>query len=133
MTDKFPGVTPIRTKKDAVDWLEKAMATKAPDYIYPGHRDSFGEKVCVYQWEGRPDCLIGVALSLAGWTESMLYKLDGPETVSGSWRISEAYEVFPDFIPLLGKDAVVALHRAQLVQDQGGTWGEAVEAANSND
>lgn len=112
------------TLDEARELLKKAVDTQGPGFIYnPG-----GDNVCHYSPRevdtyfsaGHPavksGCLIGVALRLAGEDRHNAYR-GGVNAL--------AYD-FPD---MMTEDAAAYFRRAQIIQDNGQTWGAALEHA----
>lgn len=109
--------TKIETVEQALELLERAVATRGADFVYEKPE---GEDFCKYVRDDKPDCLIGVVLSMVGWTNEELKAADKLGTVHG---------VAVDFAERLGSDAIVVLGAAQAVQDDGASWGKALTAA----
>jgi hypothetical protein len=124
-------VTPITTPAQALDFLSQAVQMRGRDFVYTKRLlpDS-DQPVCRYAWSGQPDCLIGLTLSLAGWTPDMLERLDQYEpNVFSGLSIGWIKEI-EDFIPLIHLLAAKTLAIAQNAQDTGETWGEALDQAS---
>ena len=119
--------TPVITMDNVMDLLEQAVDTRGPDYVYP---DSDTFKGCKYQQDGAPSCLVGVALSIAGASIDQLRAMDDsdePGMTSGS--LCDDRDV-----PLpvsASADALDVLGIAQLAQDTGHPWGQALSNARS--
>ncbi len=113
-----------------IEALRAAVRVKGTEYVYPapegdsddedyGYDDYRNGMDCVYSTpEGAPACIIGHAL----------YKID-PDLVPG-------YDKVADFTSLVDSDprlqglsseVVRAGQRAQALQDEGETWGRALE------
>ena len=108
----------IDTAEEAISWLEKAVAERGEDFKSQMRQVEIRVS-CIYVWEGKPDCLIGVALHLAGWSIEELAKYN-----------SRPVDLLPARFPgRLSEDAVTILRKAQSVQDQGWPWGQALENA----
>lgn len=78
-----------------------------------------GRPVCLYVHDSRPSCLVGHALVKAGGDTELLEGLN-----CGVAAIS-----LDDHLPAVDWRAALVFQAAQHVQDDGGTWGEALEAA----
>lgn len=115
--------------KQARELLPAAVATQGPDFVY----NPDGRSDCLYRpatdddgrsypaWPadhpGRTTgCLIGVALDLAGETRHRDSLVD----------ITGLAQQFPDMLSAM---AARYFRQAQVVQDQGGSWGYAHDAA----
>jgi hypothetical protein len=100
---------------DALNALRKVVAERGEDFVYEGS--------CVYQFEGQPACIVGHVLAhlLPEWwrsTEIVKQNLS-------AFQLSQC--------GLATADAADALEAAQVAQDTGLTWGEALEAAERNE
>ena len=105
----------INTAREALELLEKAVATRGEDFVYQKRLGG-----CLYVYQGKPDCLIGVALiDFAGWPLSDLE------------RFCPVASVAREFPGRIGADAVAVLQAAQDAQDAGETWGQALRAARN--
>lgn len=78
-----------------------------------------GRPVCLYVHDSRPSCLVGHALVKAGADVELLETLN-PGVAALSLNIH---------VPNVDFGAATVFQAAQHVQDDGGTWGEALEAA----
>ena len=128
----YENITRIENEEQAVELLQKAVETRGRDYVYQKRigpvSASKGEgERCSYTYGGEPDCLIGVALSLAGWTPEMLSELD--VGLRGGVPISTLGRELMEFGPLVSPTARAVLQAAQDAQDAGETWGAALDAA----
>lgn len=108
------------TKAKALELLEAAVAERGADYVYPRTFDGTGPS-CVYVRGGKPACLVGLAMTKAGVP---IEQLAGWDTRFES----DAHSVLVDD-GLAAVDVAEMLAAAQSVQDDGGTWGEALDAA----
>lgn len=75
--------------------------------------------VCRYEYEGNPSCLVGKALYRAGTPLDLLAHLD-------------LFSIPADKLDITGyvtTGGALVFHAAQGVQDNGGTWGEALKEA----
>lgn len=105
--------------------MEAAVAERGADYVYPapvekGHPDDYHNAAgtCMYQTsDGAPACIIGVALSKIDPSLMPAYgDTFGASAVIHRLTDGNSYEL-PE-----------AAGAAQDAQDQGKTWGEALEA-----
>lgn len=118
MSDDTTTQAPM-TAQEAYDWLVKAVATRDESYVYVPR--AFGG--CVYSYEGKPDCLIGVALVLSG--RFTLEEL----AVKNQANIRAVYRDEPSFRERISESALNVLSAAQTAQDSQKTWGEALKRA----
>ncbi len=110
-------MTRIETAQQALELLEKAVATRGEDYVYRRH-----EGFCTYTHDGEPDCLIGVVLHSVGWTIEELRQCDNMGSVPS---VAED----PTFADRLGNEAIGVLDAAQAAQDDSLSWGVALQKA----
>ena len=82
-----------------------------------------GGTSCVYQVNGEPSCLVGHALIRAGVPMSFLVRMD--EELAAA-EVMDAY-----LGASVTKGAVKVFDAAQVRQDGGQTWGEALEYARN--
>ncbi len=111
--------TKIETADQALELLERAVATRGEDFVYEKPEDA---EFCVYVRDGKPDCLIGVVLSMVGWTNEELEVADSIGTVS-------TLAIDTRWADRFSKDAVRILGSAQSAQDFGRAWGSALAKA----
>lgn len=122
--------------EQARELLRQAVATQGPDFVYnpDGNGQCFYRPSEVYRLpgaHGRPavplaaddprritGCLIGVALDLAGETRHH-------DRAGGIHGVAA---MFPD---MMSRGTASYFAEAQSVQDNGGTWGEALAAAEA--
>lgn len=130
-TDKDTGASGDLAAIDgpkALELLRAAVATRGPDYVYKppssGH--------CVYVADGKPSCVVGVALAIHGVPIAQLQKLDGQEKGGTSAAGLDSHLSF------VNREAASVLGAAQAVQDEAYidqlfdptcTWGAALIAA----
>jgi len=118
-------MTILLTNEVVSDLLDEALALRGERYVYP-REDGL---TCTYVRDGKPSCLVGVVLSLAGLPLDELVKAD-----KAAYGTSEQADKLLVDLDLRGKirmthDVMRALSHAQMMQDGGETWGEAVELA----
>ena len=82
---------------------------------------------CTYERYRKPSCLVGHVLYNLGLEPKQLRKLDNLSVPGILGCYTQA--TLRDMGINLTKPAVRALHEAQLAQDSGLTWGEALEGA----
>lgn len=108
----------------ALALLREVVDEYGHDYVYRqvAHRlpDGRSKPMCVYADDGRPSCLVGHALHRAGVTVAELDRMLG--------QIGEDDDELPERVTLTGLAAEV-LAEAQMAQDQGITWGDALAQA----
>lgn len=94
--------------------LREVVAEKGAGYVYPeSEKDDTGS--CRYRYEGKPSCIIGHVLDRLGFG------------VGESWEQTKASFVLR---PLGASPSVQRLaDAAQLAQDEGRSWGEALAEA----
>lgn len=116
-------------KAKALELLRAEVAEQGPDFVYKKdeREDDTGEGVnCHYVENGCPSCLVGRALARAGFPIEVLVYMDNEGGASGSSAIDEVempegYDVTPE--------ARAVLQAAQVQQDKGWPWAEALIAA----
>ncbi|ALG06816.1 hypothetical protein [Kibdelosporangium phytohabitans] len=94
-----------------------------------GRGHSIGDNPCAYFWNGKPRCIVGVALHLAGVTEDELRAMDRQEPT----EIGPGLVVLPARV-WMSDAARRVFAAAQDAQDHGSdraglSWGEALDAA----
>jgi hypothetical protein len=104
------------TFDEAVELLDRAVAEKGEDYIYPG---SLGNGACWYTRDGRPDCIVGHVLFWKGVTPEQLERLEG----TSAFGLDGWLELDEKTSQLLWK--------TQQRQDSGVPWGRAVAEAKA--
>jgi len=107
--------------KETIALLERAVAERGEDYIYPVGKDSpwrddFGQ--CLYRnsLTGEPACIVGLVASYVD-PNVHLNEFDSVNALSQTWMRKN-----------LTDDAIYALRVAQTEQDAGFTWGDALRA-----
>ena len=106
--------------EDAIKLLEECVAERGEDFVYPQEWKT--DLVCKYSveqdGEQTPACIVGLAI----------YRLTNEIVSSGL----AANVVLRDYFPgRFTKSAIMLMETAQLKQDNGFTWREAVDAAIS--
>jgi hypothetical protein len=108
---------------EVVGHLENIVAEYGADYVYQRRQlngpDPFAP-VCVYVWNGEPDCIAGKVLARMGVSIEKLASYEG-----------SSVSVVAPVVSNLGDAATNVLRVAQVVQDKGGTWGEALAEAKT--
>jgi len=112
----------IKVIVKAIDDLEDIVNEYGHDYIYEAvsrEDNSFNFTSCWYVKDDQPDCLIAKFLFRRGWTIEELKSCERMNVHAASQR-------FPD---RLTRDEVSILMAAQQAQDNGKTWGVALDKA----
>jgi hypothetical protein len=108
--------------------IDAAGAHKLLERVVRGKEDHIYvrpvARLCLYEHDGKPSCLIGQALALAGWLPEELAVLD-------NWPVecTEAAALYEWYPELFTWGGAAVFDAAQKTQDQGGTWGAALERA----
>lgn len=101
----------ITGAREAYLLLERAVQERGANFVYT----TDFENGCVYTHHGRPSCMVGLALVRAGADASDFENFQGAAA---------------SFLPGLGGTAAgLVLQDAQLAQDTGETWGQALHVA----
>jgi hypothetical protein len=93
----------------ARELMVRAIAERGEDFIYQPHMSNINLPICVYQKDGKPDCLIGLMLSYIGPI---------PPNNAGS-----AYNAVKNLYPHTPHKVLLALGEAQRRQDAQSPWG----------
>lgn len=111
------------TKAKALELLEAAVAERGADYVYEriGFDSNSTGPSCVYVRSGCPSCLVGLAMTKAGTPIEQLAEWDT------RFECDAQSVLLDDGLATAGAAEVLTV--AQSVQDDGGTWGEALDAA----
>lgn len=117
MTGERPRIDAAR----AVELLREAVAERGADYLDPGA--AFDG--CEYVKDGRSSCMVGVALHKGGVAIRTLSHLFGEIREA----LDELVMLRVDIGVEITEEAVGVFEAAQSVQDLGGTWGNALVAA----
>lgn len=119
--EEVPEVTGITETIDAdraMELLRKVAEGKA-DFVY---RPPLPESSrCVYHFDGKPSCMVGQALALAGATPEFLEALDG----NGGAPARD----LDKYAPPITSEAALIFDAAQSKQDARYPWGVAIEYA----
>jgi hypothetical protein len=129
------------TTEQVRDALTAAVEARGRDYRYPGTKSG----VCFYSFEdGTPGCIVGAVIAgldadafaelvrrEAPWTGAE----DGaPRRVSAGdvWQVASQSSDVPAGDPVISLpyEVIMGLKKAQTVQDDGGTWGQALDEFN---
>lgn len=114
---------------EALFCLRRVVYDKGPDFVY--------EKPVLENWsacvnfnDGKPSCIVGHVFALLGLSYEKASKLqvDGPRIAESSALILSNDKNFPWTFTVGAKSV---LGEAQMHQDDGKTWGEALEMAES--
>lgn len=98
------------------------------DFVYEFPQPEDHEQVCVYQYEGKPSCLVGQALAKAGVTPKELAEMDIPKGPYSPVSINRV--PLPERVHLTEEGREI-FSAAQTAQDMRQPWSEALwEAEN---
>jgi hypothetical protein len=113
----------IKVMVKAIDDLEEIVDEYGHDYIYEtvSRREDNSFTSCWYVKDDQPDCLIAKFLFRRGWTIEELKSCERTNIGAASRR-------FPD---RLTRDEIHILLAAQQAQDNGETWGAALNKARA--
>jgi hypothetical protein len=106
------------TSKDVLAAMEAAVKEAGEDYHYTDP-EAIGMKMCHYEpdQEHPYGCIVGATLA----------RLD-MALLEAVWGSESSIEANVDNLPSIEYDAVAALQKPQEMQDQGSSWGEALDA-----
>lgn len=111
-------------KAKALELLAVAVKERGEDYEYDRGDEERGYLRCTYERDGKPSCLVGLALTHAGVTLDQLREMDAAEHP----LFADLHSA--DLLPVeVADDAVSVFSVAQTSQDCGDTWGEALRFA----
>jgi hypothetical protein len=105
------------TLDEAKELLARAVKEKGADYVY----EQQDGKCVYYTSEGSPSCLVGWVLSYKGLTSADLVAADSV--------IAEVGDLVEEGLLKVDNETLALLTVAQVEQDQGQTWGRALEEA----
>lgn len=105
------------TYKEAVELLDRAVAERGEDYVYPDEERTWVED-CRYFFDGHPSCIIGHVLAYKGIGAEQARDCEGTDA---GVVISKFFE--PE------TDVKLLFLRAQGMQDRRYPWGHAVFSA----
>jgi len=130
MTYTLPeGFVPINDRQ-ALNFLQEVVSGRE-GYTYESDRTApEDEEKCFYaNRDGSPSCIVGHVLHRAApdFFAEVFHRENLGETGLSVFGLEGYLEGDSD--KLLTEDAVTVLRAAQIVQDTGGTWGDAFEAA----
>jgi hypothetical protein len=120
-------MAPITVPATKVLQTLREVVAERPEYEYKAPADMLSyedSSMCFYVHGDQPGCLVGHVLNRVGVPLSVLAQREGVG----------AYSVVPQVLNLTGEPDDVAtvqdvLTEVQYAQDQGATWGEALEEA----
>lgn len=122
----------IITLDMALEAIDHAVAVGGADYVDPatvhGPTGWTTGGTCQYVRGGAPSCIIGTALAHLGVPLEVLEKIDNsddPTVVGGSDFARILHQADVTFAPHVRPVMAVA----QIIQDSGGTWGDARDKA----
>lgn len=113
------------TYEDAVLGLKRAIELKGADYVYERVKVSTGDvtvPLCVNWDNGQPSCIVGHVL-----VNEMGVDPDDPAAQASQAQSAAGTLVFLDIKADERTQSLLGL--AQIAQDRGTPWGEAVESA----
>lgn len=104
--------------------LERAVEEKGKDFRYTQPKDEWGHGVCVYfdPDTKAPSCLVGHVLSYVGVTADIVES----SLTNFSTDVDDLYE---KGVLKADGETLMLLTLAQSEQDEGNTWGDALEEA----
>jgi hypothetical protein len=121
------------TKRQAKDALVWAVGERGAEYVDPGA--VVMGRGCKYVYEGQPSCIAGMALFHLGVDLALLAEVDekGADLESGFNPTigGGAAQFLRENGVDLDDDAERVLDEAQVQQDDGNTWGQALGVALS--
>lgn len=112
---------PTITEADFTAAIEKAVADKGADYVYNPNNT----RACTYTEDGEPSCIVGTALINLGFEATPDW--DYPIQHDVVLEDTAADTILPYFFDI-PQNVVVAARKAQHDQDNGSTWGDALNA-----
>lgn len=117
----------LLTGEQALLLLRKVVFEKGADYVYKGPNPD-RPTICYNVWDGQPSCIIGHVLAELGlkasdYEDQALGAELSITSLAGLLRSSKTFEWD------ISGDAVKVLSVAQEMQDEGHSWGAALEAA----
>lgn len=103
-------------------WSLQQVARKSPGRVYEKHYGAWDNTGgCYYQWQGKPDCGIGQALSLLGVSVGVLSNMDSQDAPGiNSVAIDNVY---------ITEYALLIFTVFQMAQDAGWPWESALQFA----
>jgi hypothetical protein len=108
-------------EKLALELLRKAVEAQGEDHVDPNAADG---RACQYvDNQGAPSCIVGHVMVLAGLSSSELTEEGDVWDLCQNLDHSERAYVT--------RDAIYVLSAAQELQDNRGSWGEALKAAEA--
>lgn len=107
-----------------LELLAKVVEAKGADYVYPG---TAGDTCYNFEVQGAPSCIVGHVLAELGVTKDQAAEV----RVDGSAGVNDTVEalVRNGWKYTFSIGAVAVLYRAQNVQDQRRSWGDALRMA----
>lgn len=121
-----------------IQLLRNALDRRGAGYVYKDDsrfpQDEDGDTRCVYvardeNGDPCPACLVGEVFAEAGVSLTLFLNTPYFENRSlNEMGVLRLKPHLPKFDLLVTPAALEALHKAQNIQDSGGTWGEAVNA-----
>ncbi len=114
------------TKRAALKALDQAVAKRGADYVYPMPNDK-----CVYVYNGAPSCIVGEVLAQEVPIDE-LQQLEVRESNTAPLTLTSTRRTIACMFEVTFTDgALKVLREAQVEQDCGTTWADAVERAKA--
>jgi hypothetical protein len=110
----------------AMSLLAEVVSDFGEDHIYENDGLQAPLASCVNVADGQPSCIVGHVLVRAGIPVSTFYENNAVET-----GMYGTYSAFKNGVADITEGAYMILAAAQRAQDDGHTWGEAYEAAQT--
>lgn len=114
----------------ALDLLKQAVAQRGEDFTYEMPEPDEGTCLYWHEAEAGPGCIVGLALSIAGVPNDVLAAFDrnepGDEGGSSIYSLANRGNLSENGIEVT-PSALAVFGCTQRAQDQGATWGTAVE------
>lgn len=109
------------TYQSVVDGLSAIVAERGEDFVYPRYAGQ-----CTYVYDGKPDCGVGCFLDSVGVPLERLAEADGGGGIGASTLLEQ---LEGEGVASADEDAKRLLDTFQAGQDNGHTWGSALDGA----
>jgi hypothetical protein len=118
--------------EEAVRLLRFEVFEKGADHVYSNPEwDTNPNSLACYNFHDRqPGCIIGHVLNRLGYTYEMA-KADSTTRSAGVWDTTRAAEAHEEFGFKFNDWGLRVLSKAQALQDERQSWGEALEGAEA--
>lgn len=107
-------------KRKAASLLGECVKERGENYVYDQPTEGENVNQCVYVNDGKPDCMIGLALFKAGVDIATLEKANDHGIIEDVVNCSTVLENVD-----ITEGALNVFKRAQRAQDEAATWGHA--------